>query len=466
MNLNEDTYSYINRVADQIEGLTCALIVFIENAGSYLESYHYEAFNKFSNEIRNMEISVSKEIKNEFLGVKETIEESALQIRASDNSVSYLKSKLSETEEIFSRLVIHSQNIREINSDTSNPYVPNASDEVYRAFSGYNTLLNQYQVNAPDENDYICTLMYSFYCTVKGLFEQLFSEYDTMLQEFGVDVEEKKKRLAALTVIKKREGCNEILKAGIGVAKTAAFAKLGIKKKNVFDVVESGIGLIAKISDTLDELDELKFAKPKKSLARKAIKKIAAYNDALELVSGANGVGSAIVKKMDIDFEVPTFARLIIAIPLACSKKLKKTKKSGTLDVVTSSLNTIESGMNFENTVLLGKGAASVIQKIPDLGSNALELVDKTAELFEKSYEKNVNSEDANKILNKLGKRLNDYNKEVEEYKINKERKLLATKRPKAPPYIIASGVFDRIKDGMDYSKEGVEIFEGFREIL
>ena len=170
--------------------------------------------------------------------------------------------------------------------------------------------------------------------------------------------------------------------------------------------------------------------------------------------------------KMDIDFEVPTFARLIIAIPLACSKKLKKTKKSGTLDVVTSSLNTIESGMNFENTVLLGKGAASVIQKIPDLGSNALELVDKTAELFEKSYEKNVNSEDANKILNKLGKRLNDYNKEVEEYKINKERKLLATKRPKAPPYIIASGVFDRIKDGMDYSKEGVEIFEGFREIL
>lgn len=328
MNLNEDTYSYINRVADQIEGLTCALIVFIENAGSYLESYHYEAFNKFSNEIRNMEISVSKEIKNEFLGVKETIEESALQIRASDNSVSYLKSKLSETEEIFSRLVIHSQNIREINSDTSNPYVPNASDEVYRAFSGYNTLLNQYQVNAPDENDYICTLMYSFYCTVKGLFEQLFSEYDTMLQEFGVDVEEKKKRLAALTVIKKREGRNEILKAGIGVAKTAAFAKLGIKKKNVFDVVESGIGLIAKISDTLDELDELKFAKPKKSLARKAIKKIAAYNDALELVSGANGVGSAIVKKMDIDFEVPTFARLIIAIPLACSKKLKKRKKA------------------------------------------------------------------------------------------------------------------------------------------
>lgn len=108
---------------------------------------------------------------------------------------------------------------------------------------------------------------------------------------------------------------------------------------------------------------------------------------------------------MDIDFEVPTFARLIIAIPLACSKKLEKTKKSGTLDVVTSSLNTIESGINFENTVLLGKGAASVIKKIPDFGSNALGLVDKTAELFEKSYEKNVNSKDAEKNIKQIRKK-------------------------------------------------------------
>lgn len=81
MNLNEDTYSYIHQVASQIERLTCALIVFIENAGSYLESYHYEAFNRFSNEIRDMEISVSEEIKNEFLDVKRSIEELTLEIR-------------------------------------------------------------------------------------------------------------------------------------------------------------------------------------------------------------------------------------------------------------------------------------------------------------------------------------------------------------------------------------------------
>lgn len=254
MNLNEDTYTYIHRVVDQIEGLTCALIVFIEKAGSYLESYHYEAFNKFSNEIRDMEISVSEEIKDEFLCVKDAIEESALQIGASDSSISNLRTQLSETEDVFSRLIIHSQNIREINSDTSNPYVPNASDEVYKAFSGYNTLLNQYQVNVPEENDHICTLMYSFYCTVYSLFEKLFHKYDTLLQDFGVNVEEKKKRLAILTTIKKREGKQDIAEASLDLAKTAALAALGIKKKS--DVVESGVSLIAKISKNLDELDK------------------------------------------------------------------------------------------------------------------------------------------------------------------------------------------------------------------
>ena len=96
MILNEDSYAYIRHVADQIEGLTCALIIFIENAGSELESYHYEAFNKFSNEIRDMEISVSKEIKDEFVGVSEAIEESAIRMRASEISISHSWSMLKE----------------------------------------------------------------------------------------------------------------------------------------------------------------------------------------------------------------------------------------------------------------------------------------------------------------------------------------------------------------------------------
>lgn len=459
MNLNENTYSYIHCVADQIEGLICALIVFIENAGSYLESYHYEAFNKFSNEIRDMEISLSKEIKNEFLDIKEAIEEAALEIRSSDSSVSHLKSQLSETEDVFSRLVIHSQNIREIVSDTSNPYVPNASDEVYRAFSEYNTLLDQYQVNVPDQKDHICMLMYSFYCTVKSLFEKLFHEYDSLLQGFGVDVEKKKKRLAILTTIKRREGRQDIAEASLEFAKTTACAVLGIKKKS--DVVESGIGLIAKISKNLDDLDELKFAKPKKSLARKAIKKITVYNDVMEVVGGNNTIGEnvvgirkALTKSGETDFEIPTFEKFTLAalVTVKGSKALEEWKKSGTLDIVLAGVKTME---NLTKGCLgvVSHDPYAIIKEIPDTGTEALDLVEKTAKYLVKN-DTHIKLKVVDKVLHKLGNELMKYENEVEQYKIDKEKKMLAVKKPKAPPFIVTKGIFEKLKDGIEFYED------------
>lgn len=472
MNINDDSYSYIRQVADQIERLTCTLIVFIEKAGCDLESYHYEAFNRFSNEIRDMGISVSKEIRDEFVGVKEAIEESAIRIRASESSISRLRTQLADAESVFSRLVIHSENIREFNSDTSNPYVPNATEEVYRAFSGYDRFLGQYQVSRPDENDPISTLMYSFFCTVSLLFEKLFSEYDSLLQGFGVDVEEKRKNLAALTVIKRREGRKEITKAAVGVAKTAAFAALGIKKKNAFDVVESGIGLVAKINETLEDLDKLKYAEPKKSFARNVIKGIAAYNDAMELVGGIISAGGAVVGAHGAEFEVSTLAKLVLAsMAMSKAKELEKWSDSGKLDVVTSALGMVESGVGFGSAVgtalVTGTGALAVIKAIPDLGSSGLGLVEKAAKYVNKTYKKEHSKADKkDMILQKLGARLKAYNKEVEEYRIAKERKLMAVKKPKAPPFVIAQGIFDKLKNGIDCIEEGSEVVEYIKGIL
>jgi hypothetical protein len=262
MKINDDSYLFIKQVADQIEGLTSSLIIFIESAGSELECYHYEAFNKFSNEVRNMGISSVKEIKEEFGVVKEVLEEVAVKIGAKERSTSRLIMELIEINEVFSRLVIHSENIREFYSETTNPFVPNAKEKIYKVFSGYDKLLNQYQVNKPDVNDPFCSLMYSFFCTASSTYERLFKEFNSLLLEFGLDIEERRRNLKALEVIKKRENGKAIANAAFGVAKTAAFVALGIKKKNVFDVLEKGIGLIAKISDTLDELDELKYVKP------------------------------------------------------------------------------------------------------------------------------------------------------------------------------------------------------------
>ncbi len=473
MNLNDDSYLYIRQVADQIEGLTCALTNFIEKAGCELESYHYEAFNRFSNEIRSMAISVSKEIKDEFAGIEEAIEESAIRIRASESSISRLKIQLADTEDVFSRLVTHSENIQEFHSDTSNPYIPNATEEVYRVFSGYDRFLDQYQVSRPDENNPISTLMYSFFCTVSSLFERLFRQYDSLLQGFGADVEEKRRNLAALMVIKKREGREDITKAAVGVAKTAAFAALGIKKKNAFDVVESGIGFIAKISETLEGLDKLKYAKPKKSVARNIIKGIAAYNNTVELTGGIISAIKEAAGASGTELGVSTLTKFVLAAPIAVggAEKLEEWSDSGKLDVIVSALGMVESGAGFasaaRNALAPGTGMLAVIRAIPDLGSSGLGLVEKAAKYVNKKYEKEHAKADKKiMILQELGAHFKAYNKEVEEYKRAKERKLIAVRKPKAPPFITAQGIFDKLKKGIDCIEEGSEVVEYIKGIL
>ena len=277
-----------------------------------------------------------------------------------------------------------------------------------------------------------------------ALFEQLFSEYDTMLHEFGVDVEEKKKRLAALTVIKKREGRQEIAEASLEFAKTAAFATLGIKKKR--DVVDAGIGVIAKISKNLDELDELKFAKPKKSLARKVIKGIAEYSDVMKLddetVEKAETVAGT-------DLETPTFEKLVVATlaKVKGTKELDEWKKSGKLDVVIATLKTTESLKKTVNAI--GQGPYAIIKNIPDLGTNVLDLVEKTAKYMVKN-DVHMKPKAVDKVLHKLGRELIEYENEVEQYKIDKERKKLAAKKPKAPPFVVAKEFFKELKKEVD----------------
>ncbi|MDO5151159.1 MAG: hypothetical protein Q4D76_17485 [Oscillospiraceae bacterium] len=444
MHLDDDLYVYIHRVADQIEGLTCALIIFIENVGSQLESYHYEAFNKFSNKIREMEISVSKEIMEEFIDVKDGIEESAVRIRASENSINRLRSQLEEIENVFFRLVIHSENIREFNSDTSNPYVPNATEEVYSAFSGYDRLLGQFQVGKPDENDPICTLMYSFFCTVSSLFEKLFREYDSLLRDFGGDVEEKRRNLEALTVIKKREG--SIAKSALEVAKTTAYAALHIKKKKISDIAESVVGLVAAINNTLQDLDKLNYVNPKKSLARKIIKGIATYYEATELVGKVIGVEGSGAKLVGADFEVPTLTKLMLAVPLAAGKgkSLEKWKESGALGVTTSALGMVESFINIGVSLTSGN-VKNALKGIPDLGSKALGLVEITAKYLHKN-KIHVKPKAVDKKLHKLGSELKKYNDDVEKYMIAKERKQTAAKISKAPPFIGVKEVLDKLR--------------------
>ena len=444
MNLDDELYSYISNTTDRIEGVMCALISFIEDVGSELESYHYEAFNRFSNEIREMEITAAKEIKAEFGCIEDAIKESAVRIGASEGSVNRLKLQMAEAEAVFSRLVICSENICEFKSDTSNPHVPDAAEEVYRVFAGHRRLLTQYRVKSPDRDDPVYELVFSFSCTVMSLLEKLFAEYDSLLQEFGEGVEEKKKNLAALTAIKKREGMTAIAEAGGNMLKTMAFARLGICKKDAFDVVVAGLGVIGKINETLEELDELKYARPKKSVARKVIQGIASYNDAVEKIDEISG-----------GFDIPALGKLVAAAPVAAGikKGINSEEKSAALDVAVSALGTGAKTISFVYNAASGRAVLDIINGIPDLGSKALGLVENVAKYIDKN-EKHVKPKAVDKVLHKLGNQIKQYNEEVEQYEIAKERKLLAVKRPQAPPFVVIKGLIDNLRDDIEWRKE------------
>ena len=165
--------------------------------------------------------------------------------------------------------------------------------------------------------------------------------------------------------------------------------------------------------------------------------------------------------------------KFVLAAPIAVggAEKLEEWSDSGKLDVIVSALGMVESGAGFasaaRNALAPGTGMLAVIRAIPDLGSSGLGLVEKAAKYVNKKYEKEHAKADKKiMILQELGAHFKAYNKEVEEYKRAKERKLIAVRKPKAPPFITAQGIFDKLKKGIDCIEEGSEVVEYIKGIL
>ena len=73
MRLNEDTYKYIRKASSQLEGITCALGICIENTIDIVDGYHYRVYNEFLNEVRRRHIETIKHIKEMFQEPKESV---------------------------------------------------------------------------------------------------------------------------------------------------------------------------------------------------------------------------------------------------------------------------------------------------------------------------------------------------------------------------------------------------------
>ena len=131
------------------------------------------------------------------------------------------------------------------------------------------------------------------------------------------------------------------------------------------------------------------------------------------------------------------------------TKELEEWKKSGKLDIIIAGMKTTGSFKKL-GLGIVAKEPYAIIKGIVDLGADGLDLVEKTAKYMVKNNI-HIKSKAVDKVLHKLGNELTKYENEVEQYNIDKEKKMLAVKKPKAPPFIIAKGIFEKLKDGTDF---------------
>lgn len=425
MQLNEDTYEYMKQVSSQIEGITCALGICIENTVDTANEYHYKVYNKLLNEIRNKYIEAVIQIKDIFESTSNSIENIAACIKASDSSRSVLHDELKDFEECLGRLVIHCKNIRECNSSTENPNIPDANDEIYKCFSGYKHLTNDYFLSAPEDDDVVSSVIYSFYKESINIYDNLFSEYDKLMDGLGVELQERRETLAgvrqskALGIVKKGTLAEKIAKA---TAVGAVGIIGGIQKGEAFTAIGAGIGLIAKISEELENVS------PKKSLARKALKRVETLSKSMDLI---NEIG--IKEAFGLDDNTMGAVKLIGALTGVSPFKLHQLNKEGRLDLMVATAGFTTATTSCVGTAISGKPFAA-LAKLPKAADKGMKLIESMAKYY---GEKDVHN--LPKVvdigIHNLAKTIKDYEHSVEEYKAKLIRGIPARK-PKAPPWM------------------------------
>ncbi len=444
MQLNEDTYSYMKKASSQIEGITCALAVYIENTIDVVKDYHYRVYNELLNDIRTRHIDAIVQIKDVYGDTSESIENIAEHIHSSSHAKNKLRDELQQFEECLSRLVIHCQNIRECNSTTENPYIPDANDEIYKSFSGYKRLINEYRLDTPPDEDIVASIIYSFYKEAINIYDNLFDEYDKMLEGLGGELQqrrqsiEKGKHQKALGIVKKGAIAEDIGKAAIGAAIGIA---TGIKKKEVFTAVDAGIGLIKTISETLEEV------LPKESLARKALKGIESFGKSMDLIGGMG-----IQDGFGLDENTMSAVKLAGAFVGVSKFDLHKLNKEGKLESMINAAEATTAWVGVVGTAVSGK-PLQALSKLP-------KAVDKTMNLIE-SMSKYYGDNNVHELpkgidtkMHSLAKKIKDYENDRDEHKAKLIRGI-PSRKPKAPPWM-------HVHKGFSIASSSVEQIEKF----
>lgn len=439
MQLNEETYSYMKKASSQIEGITCALAVYIENAIDVVKDYHYIVYNELLNEIRSRHINAIVQIKDVFGDTSESIENIAERIRASSLSKYKLRDELQQFDECLSRLIIHCENIRECNSNIENPNIPNANEEIYKSFSGYKRLIDEYTLDVPSNDDIVASIIYSFYKETKKIYENLFDEYDKMLNGLGGELQlrrqniEKGKQQRALGIVKKVTITENIGKATIGAAIGIAS---GIRKKEAFSAVDAGIGLIKTISEELEDVI------PKESKARKVLKGIESFGKSMDLI-GEMGIQEG----LGLDDNTMNALKFTGAIVGVSRFNLHKLNKEGKLDSMENAAAATTAWVGVAGTAVSAK-PLQALSKIPNAVDKTMDLIESMSEYYSENDVHEL-PKSIDEMMHSLAKSINKYEKDMNKHKANLIIGI-PSRKPKAPLWM-------RIHAGISFASGTVE---------
>lgn len=441
MQLNEDTYKFMRKASSQIEGITCALSVYIEDTIDVAKEYHYRVYNELMNDIRKRHIDTIIQIKDSFEDTSNSIENIAERMYASAMAKNTLREELQMFDECLQRLIIHSENIRECNSNTENPNIPNADDEIYKTFSRYKSLISEYILENPADDDIVALIIYSFYKAAINIYDNLFYEYDKMMERLSVEVQERRQKIVeheerkSLGIVEKGTIAEDIGKAALGA--TVAIIG-GIRKKEVFSIVDSAIGLVKTISEELEDV------LPKESLARKCLKGIELFGKSMDLIGGLG-----IQESLDLGNNATSAVKIMGAV--VGVNGLHKINEEGKLDSMIAAAETTAAWVSVVGSAVSGN-PLKALSKLPRTVDKTMKLVEYIAEYY---HEKDVHElpKCIDVKLHNLAEKIKKHQEDVKDYKAKLIRGI-PVRKPNAPPKWM------RKHEGVSFVSDSIETIQ------
>lgn len=455
MRLDESTYNYIDDVKNKIEYITRSFIDKLSEVIDEAEKSHYIVYYEFLNEVRRREIDNSTETCRLFEDVKLNADEMVISMSASEASINEFNKKLNSAEDKFKELVCCAERLKMLVTHTYNPNITQNREYIGSIFTHLKQILSDCTIYSSE--DEICLLMENFFKSVHKLYEDALKEYYNGACKITNEIDIRLLRMKPYFKNKaKTELLNDIKAGFIQTGITAAYATLGIKKKKTIDVIEQGIGLIAKVRDYYEKIDKLDDCKLPNSKVRQIINTIGKYNDAVELAGNIAGV-------MDAGEDNTSFK---MAAGLMLVKKadedIERLRQSGKLDVINASLETAAAFSDVAMGIVTGMSVHDVIKKIPAVFEKGIGLVAKTS-LYIHENDYHIKNKAVDRILHKIGAEIKKYNTSVFQNEIEKEKMKMISNQQEAPPYIIEHKFLNIISK---IQKEGEGLNEIIRTIL